>query len=237
VLRLKKAPARPEERLDFLTQGNIVHEVLAAWYAQPRDMAGLFEQVFQRYLEEKQIPPGYHTERLRNAMLEDLETFAKDQRWPREAYQSHMEEAFVFLLEEGLEISGKIDRLDVAADGRAYVLDYKYSASKNIQARKDDPALLQAPLYLMAAKRLGYEPAGMYYIGLKKELEYVGWEAEDLRADWEAVTTGRTLQLAGRIRAGRMEVAPSDREKCRFCDCRDVCRVEGVEATAMVEGA
>jgi len=237
VLRLKKAPVRPEERLDFLTQGNIVHEVLAAWYAQPQDMTELFERVFQRYLEEKQIPPGYHTERLRNAMLEDLETFAKDQRWPREAYQSRMEEAFVFLLEEGLEILGKIDRLDVTADGRAYVLDYKYSASKNIQARKDDPALLQAPLYLMAAKRLGYEPAGMYYIGLKKELEYVGWEAAELPADWEAAATERTIRLAGRIRAGRMEVAPSDREKCRFCDCRDVCRVEGLEAAVIAESA
>ena len=237
VLRLKKAPPRPEERLDFLTQGNIVHEVLAAWYAQPQDMAELFERVFQRYLEEKQIPPGYHTERLRNDMLNDLETFAKDERWPREGYRSRMEEGFVFALEEGLEISGKIDRLDVAADGRAYVLDYKYSASKNIKARKDDPTLLQAPLYLMATKRLGYEPAGMYYIGLKKELKYVGWEAAELPADWEAATTERTLQLARRIRAGRMEVAPSDREKCRFCDCRDVCRVEGVEAAVMVEGA
>ncbi len=237
VLRLQTAPARPEERLDFLTQGNIVHEVLAAWYAQPRDMAELFEQIFQRHLEEQQIPPGYHTERLRNAMLEDLENFANDQQWEREKYRSRMEEAFTFALADGLEIRGKIDRLDVTADGRAYVLDYKYSATKNIKARKEDPALLQAPLYLMAAKRLGYEPAGMYYIGLKKKLEYVGWEAADLPPDWEARATGRTLQIAGDIRAGRMAVAPLDPDKCGFCDCRDVCRVEGVEAAAMVEGA
>ena len=93
----------------------------------------------QRHLEEQQIPPGYHTERLRNAMLEDLENFANDQQWQRENYRSRMEEAFTFALADGLEIRGKIDRLDVTADGRAYVLDYKYSAAKNIKARKEDP--------------------------------------------------------------------------------------------------
>jgi len=33
-----------------------------------------------------------------------------------------------------------------------------------------------------------------------------------------------------------MEVAPSDRDKCRFCDCVDVCRIEIAEAAADVEG-
>ncbi len=36
MLRLEAAPARPAERLDFMTQGSIVHEVLAEWWAQPQ---------------------------------------------------------------------------------------------------------------------------------------------------------------------------------------------------------
>ena len=37
-MRLKAAPPRPEERLDFLTQGTIVHEVLATWWNEPQDI-------------------------------------------------------------------------------------------------------------------------------------------------------------------------------------------------------
>ena len=88
TLRLKEPPALPEERLDFLTQGNIVHEVLAKWYLEPRDIEALFLEEFARAIEEKRIPQGYHTERLRNAMLDDLRAFAADGRWPVPGMQS-----------------------------------------------------------------------------------------------------------------------------------------------------
>ncbi len=75
MLRLETAPARPAERLDFMTQGSIVHEVLAEWWACPQPIEPLFERVFAAMLEEKRIPCVYHTERLRNAMLDDLHAF------------------------------------------------------------------------------------------------------------------------------------------------------------------
>jgi len=33
-----------------------------------------------------------------------------------------------------------------------------------------------------------------------------------------------------------MKVAPPDRDKCRFCDCADVCRIEIAQAQTSVEG-
>ena len=227
LLRLQTAPLRPEKRLDFLTQGNIVHAVLASWYAEPRDMPGLFEEMFERTLEEKQIPAGYHTERLRNAMLDDLLAFTREERFPPGEYQSRMEEKFEFALDETLAISGKIDRLDVAGDGTAYVVDYKYSNAQNTKGRRDNQNLLQAPLYLMAVeKSFGLKAAGMYYIGLKGGVEPAGWEAADLPENWLELARERTLKIVEEIRAGHMDVAPSDRDKCRFCDCVDVCRIE-----------
>src|SRR5262249_60542135 len=41
TLRLDTAPPRPEDRLDFLTQGIIVHEVLRQWWEQPQDITAL----------------------------------------------------------------------------------------------------------------------------------------------------------------------------------------------------
>ncbi len=230
VLRLDPRPPRPEDRLDFLTQGNIVHEVLARWYGDRGDIVALFEEVFARQIEENRIQAGYQTERVRNALLEDLLAFTRAGSFPAGEFQSRMEEKFEFLLDGALKINGKIDRLDVAADGTAYVVDYKYSNAQNTKAKLDNKNLLQAPLYLMAVeKAFGLKAAGMYYIGLKGGIQNSGWEAADLEATWLAGAEARTLEIVGKIRAGRVEVAPSDRDKCRFCDSIDVCRIEIAE--------
>ena len=99
LLRLETAPPRPEERLDFLLQGNIVHEVLAEWYAHRQEIGPIFERIFERFSEEQSIPNGYHTERLRNAMLQDLERFAADESWPRQNFTSQVEQKFLLRLD------------------------------------------------------------------------------------------------------------------------------------------
>jgi ATP-dependent helicase/DNAse subunit B len=236
TLRLKAAPSRPQDRLDFLVQGNIVHEVLAAWWVDQGDVAPLFESVFERHVEDERIPIGYHTERLHNAMLDDLRGFAADGQWPRGDFQSRMEERFVFSLDESIAISGKIDRLDTAPDGRAYVIDYKYSNAQNTKDKLKDENLLQAPLYLMAAEEFfGVKAAGMFYVGLKGGVAYAGWK--EIPEGWLEQKKERTLQVVAAIRAGRVDVAPANPDKCIYCEFRDVCRVEAGAAEALAEGA
>jgi ATP-dependent helicase/DNAse subunit B len=246
ILRLRSAPARPDQRLDFLTQGEIVHGVLAALPTRsPDHLEPVFESVFATACEQKRIPRAYHTERLRNAMLADLHAFLADGKWPGSGFTSRTELPFTLPL-DSVEISGKIDRLDVAPDGRAYVIDYKYSGAPRTRSRLTDPNLLQAPLYLMAAEKVfGHQAAGMFYIGLKKEILYVGWSDapvaglahHPLPANWLAETGQRTLSVLQEIRSGRIEVAPANPGHCRHCDCRDICRVSIRQAEAVEEGA
>jgi hypothetical protein len=118
------------------------------------------------------------------------------------------------------------------------VVDYKYSNAQNTKNRRDNTNLLQAPLYLMAVEKFfGLKAAGMYYLGLKGGIEPAGWEAADLDPDWLDQSRTRTLAIVEQIRAGRMEVAPADLDKCRFCDCADVCRIEIAEPQIATEGA
>ena len=216
-----------------------MHEVLAEWWNQPQDIAPLFERIFARRLEEAHIPNGYHTERLRNAMLDDLKRFAAQDQWQRAGWTSQTEIKFAFPLAEGLEISGRIDRLDVAPDGRAFVLDYKYSAAQRVKDKLENPNLLQAPLYMMAAQHLNVRPAGMFYLGVKGGIEYAGWSETGLMdslalpENWLETTRDNTLRIVDDIRRGRIEVLPADRDSCRFCDAKDICRIE-VAATAVV---
>jgi ATP-dependent helicase/DNAse subunit B len=242
TLRLQTRPLRPDQRLDFMRQGNIVHAVLARWWMEGGEITAVFDEEFARVLEEYDIPVAYHTERLRNAMLDDLQAFAADTRWPRGEFRSRTEQQFNYALAEGAEIHGKIDRLDQAADGRAFVFDYKYSNSQNTRKKLADERLLQAPLYLMgAAQEFGIAPAGVFYIGLKGGVEYAGWteagemESQPMPEDWFTRTRGRAQRAMEEIRGGRIEVKPADRDACRFCQFRDVCRIE--TPAAAVAGA
>ena len=247
TLRLQTAPPVPEDRLDFQLQGTIVHAVLAEWCRQPQPMAPLFQRVFEKYGEDEQIPPGYHTERLRLAMLQDLERFAADATWPQGRFQPESEKPFLLQLPETgacpTVIAGRIDRLDIGADGRAYVIDYKYSAAERVKEKKSGDGL-QAPLYAMAAEEVfGVQPAGVFFAALKGGMAYAGWSedgllgADPMPPDWVAATAERVRSIVAEIRQGRVAAAPADADGCRFCEARDVCRIEVRMDAARAEGA
>jgi len=243
TLHLKPAPPRPEERLDFLTQGNIVHQVLAEWYRERQDLEPLFERVFAEYREKIKIPRSFQTERARHVMLDHLRAFLEEDEWPRAEFRSRLEENFEIPVGDWI-LSGKIDRLDEAEDGRAFVIDYKYSPAATTKKKLKDENLLQAPLYMMAAERFFHvKPTGMFYIGLKAGIEYVGWSepvilnSDPLPPHWVAEAEKKALRIVDEIRAGRVEVKPANPDHCRFCDARDVCRVEVRGAAAKAEGA
>jgi len=243
TLHLRPPPPRPQDRLDFLTQGTIVHEVLAECYREPQEIEPLFDRTFARYSEERSIPLSFQTERTRNDMLDHLRAFVENDEWPRAEFRSRLEEKFEMPVGDWV-LAGKIDRLDEAADGRAYVIDYKYSRAENTRKRLKDENLLQAPLYLMAARRCFHvEPAGMFYIGLKGGIEYAGWsepplmDSDPLPPDWIAETERRAIAIVGEIRSGRVEVLPANRDHCRFCDAQDICRIEVGQAVRLPSSA
>ncbi|MBZ5581102.1 MAG: PD-(D/E)XK nuclease family protein [Acidobacteriia bacterium] len=246
TLRLAAPPARPEKRLDFLLQGSIVHETLAEWYVRRQeDIAIVFQRTFARAMENHHVPDGYRRQALRHAMLEDLRAFAAGDPWPREGFESRVEQPFAYSLGESVRVSGVIDRLDLAPGGDAYVIDYKYSGRRGAKDRLEDETLLQAPLYFIAAeKQFGVRPAGMFYVGLKSGVVYAGWKEASsgpdlpaglpIPADWLARAAERATQAVDEIRAGRAEPRP-DPEICRLCDYGDVCRRSAAARRPAVE--
>jgi putative RecB family exonuclease len=237
LLRLQAPPPRPEMRLNknYLRQGEIVHLTLARWWKDGGDIADVFEAVFEEVASQEHIQISYQTERARNQMLDDLRKFALDD-WDRGRFaESRTELDCEYALTDSVTVRGKIDRLDVTPDGRATVIDYKYSNAQNTKAKLENENLLQAPLYLMAAERqFGLQPEAMYYIGLKGAVEYAQWEALE---GWQARAVEKTLRIVEEIRGGRIAVEPVDVDKCRFCDAKDICRNEIGAAAAVAEGA
>jgi RecB family exonuclease len=68
----------------------------------------------------------------------------------------------------GWGLHGAIDRIDRAADGRAFVHDYKLASSVTPANKFEEKAKLQLPLYLLAAQtHWGAEPVGGVYHPLR----------------------------------------------------------------------
>ncbi len=133
----KTPPCRPEERLDFLTQGNIVHEVLAAWWQHRQgDRAPLFEDVFARIWKSSAFRAAITPSGCATPCSTICCAFAARYALAARPISARARKrSSTSPLERALEITGKIDRLDEAADGRAYVIDYKYSNAQNTTDR------------------------------------------------------------------------------------------------------
>jgi hypothetical protein len=234
TLRLKSLPDTPEERLSFLTQGNIVHDVLKQWMPDRGDVTPCFEAVFAAICEKEHIQLTYRTEVLRQRMLADLRNFCESfQKFG--VGESLAEQPFKFALLPGVIVSGRIDRVDKTASGGAVIIDYKYS--NNTKQNVDDETKLQGVLYTLAAEReLKLTPQATIFLGLKRENKPVGWgnlpgyDLPPITVEWLEKGLATVDRMTQQIREGIVQPNPSDLKHCGYCDFRDACRFEGAEA-------
>jgi RecB family exonuclease len=234
TLKLQSLPDTPEERLDFLLQGNIVHDVLKQWTPVRGPVKPYFDAVFDAVCGEKNIQPSYRTEVLRQNMLANLENFCAKFEVYGETV-GLLEQDFDFPILPDVPLRGRIDRVDRTAASGAIVVDYKYSG--NLKQHVEDGNKLQGVLYTLAArKELGMAPQAMIFVSVKKELKPVGWgevpgyELQPLTEEWLESGLETVARLVEEIRGGTVEPRPSDAKQCEHCDFRDTCRYESAEA-------
>jgi RecB family exonuclease len=152
------------------------------------------------------------------------------------------EEGAPFEADGGINVSfsGKIDRVDVARDGRAArVIDYK-TGRKQTSGKKvlDGGRRLQLPVYLLAASRMleGEHPgievdsAQYRYVGGVGGPGRMELRRDQLEAATEDLATAVALIVRG-ITSGMFFAPPHD-PGCSFCDYAEAC---GSVATALSE--
>jgi ATP-dependent helicase/DNAse subunit B len=251
TLRLKPRPAAPRDRLDVLLQGSILHRALAELARFPLLGGALIDDVFDDEIRRARIPRTYRTEAVRLELLRHFEAFSED-RQVALGWSSRTEEKFSFALNPLLTIAGRIDRMDIGPRLQALVIDYKYSAGNKIRERVEENGagnLVQGGLYLLASQRsFGLEPAGMLYCGLRKDVVWDGWHVPiaGIEAVGEVSTREVLNDLMSRaastavdtfeaITSGRIGPRPANTDKCKWCDFRDICRIEAAAAVRQAE--
>ena len=255
TLRLEEAPPAPEDRLDALVEGNIVHRAMAMWSKdRARPILEILREVFELELNYHRIPKTFRTLAALYRIEDDLERFCSERAAggiPGATGQGY-EVEFDYLAErdegDNLLIKGRVDRFEVLGEEHAFVVDYKYSGKQQINdlvRGHDQGHKVQGSLYLLGLeKELGLRPAGMQFWGLRGETTRRGWVVEGRvpeefiqRTDIKVTENNfrgilnqgreRALDAMDEIRDGRIEVAPRDREECNSrCNFRDLCRIQ-----------
>ena len=241
TLKLDGVPPRPEERLDKLTQGRLMHEVLAFWQRDPlQPIEAIFERLFVRACHERNTRPGYLLEMHRLEMLRHVREFTRHFAVPG-GWTVECEVPVRFTLAPGVEIRGRMDRVDVSPAGEAAVYDFKYSGGEAVRRKvrdHDEFPLVQGGLYLLGLEATGkLQPRSFHYVALRDEAKVHGWsDPGEVRA---LIDRSRelTLDAVERIRAGEIRVAPRDKELCTYCELRDACRVRVASAVQRAEPA
>ena len=134
----------------------------------------------------------------------------------------------------GLELNGRIDRMDKLEAGGHALIDYKTgkpSPNEWLGERPDDP---QLPLYALNAKE---DISAVAFAKLRTgEMRYMGFsDREELipsvkpAKDWKALFAGwkKELETLGSgFASGDARVDPKQLlHTCRYCDLQPLCRV------------
>ena len=252
------APPVEPERVVTLTpadRGLFLHAVLAGAYTAYRD-AGLLPLLPERMPEARRLletafdavearfgptglAPFWHGERARLLadVLAALETEAREGgAWVPAEFEVSFgaadgaEVPYTLASGRALAFRGRLDRLDLSADGtRARVVDYKGGRARGGAGRLGHGTALQLPIYRLAAEALcrargrdaRVEEAQYYYLTRRGERRQVRFTAEHWAARRPDFDRALETVLAG-IEGGRFFQNPSP-DACRYCDYQTAC--------------
>ncbi|MBA2577738.1 MAG: PD-(D/E)XK nuclease family protein, partial [Euzebyaceae bacterium] len=132
-----------------------------------------------------------------------------------------------------VQVRGRVDRLDRAADGALVVADYKTGGTKRYKQLSEENPLgdgtkLQLALYGLAMQAINPSPVGVYseywFTSTKGAFASIGYPV----TDGVAAALRRALRVAADgITAGHFPMKPPEpgwrpSTECRFCDTDDL---------------
>jgi DNA helicase-2/ATP-dependent DNA helicase PcrA len=198
--------------------GASIHRVLRTYYdalrtGRPRTEQQLVDD-FCQDLAATGIQDPYQHELYEKQGIVQLKDFFAAAQKSTAPDVLHTEEGFEIKLGE-TRVTGRIDRIDRAPDGRVVVVDYK---TGNARDQEDADNSLQLSIYAMAAReKWGYDVHSLVFYNLVENVPVA-----TVRGDAELrVARDRVAAAAEKIAAG--EFKPKIDFHCSFCSFRALC--------------
>lgn len=210
---IERLPKR-EERSPILVQGNAVHHALERFYGlpveerQPENLERALRSVWTSHRRPGSFATKDEEAAFGHAALDMLRSYG-------ERFDLGVEplarEQWIGLRVAGVQLYGKIDRVDRSRNGGLDLIDYK--TGRRLLEREDIPREAAVQVYVIGAEgewKLPVERVRFIYLALGEE---VSWEPE--RDDVDALKK-RLVGTIKQLRADQtFEARPGDH--CRFC--------------------
>jgi ATP-dependent exoDNAse (exonuclease V) beta subunit len=219
--------------------GQVMHDVLRTYYdairvGRPKgddELLGMFTE----QLAAAGIQDEYQEGLYRKQGLKQLQEFLEGARTAAAPEVLHTEEWFDVQV-AGSKVTGRIDRVDRAADGSVIIVDYKTGKART---QDDADESLQLSIYAIAAEqKWGYRVGGLAFHNLDGNVPVISRRSEfELEQAKE-----RVVEVAKGIAAGNFQAKPDFR--CNFCGFRGLCpakeklapKMNGKHAGTAMEG-
>ena len=241
----------PVAGLDARARGRLLHTLMKELWSElkgsdglQRDCGAAIDQAAAAAVREAKLDEpfaGLERKRLAKLAREWLEV--ERSRPPFEVVA--MEEKRKLAV-AGLELNGRIDRMDKLEAGGHALIDYKAGRPTPNEWMGERPDDSQLPLYALTAKE---DIAAVAFAKLKTgEMRYMGFSSRDDQIpkvkqslDWAALFAGwkKELDALGQgFASGDARVDPKKLlQTCRYCDLQPLCRVyERVNALTESDG-
>ncbi len=236
LYRFRTIDQLPEPPSEAAARGTVVHKVLEDLFdlpapeRTPRQARSMVEQAWE---DVRSLDPALATlftseaEGTEEGWLESCRQVLRryfDLEDPRRLEPAEREHYVEALLDSKLLLRGFIDRVDVAADGRIRVVDYKSGRvpSEAYEAK----ALFQLKFYALVIWRTrGVVPAmlQLIYLGSGDILRYVPDEADLLATERKAEAIWRAIRTAQETG----EWQPNPGRLCGWCAHKSLCPAFG----------
>jgi DNA helicase II / ATP-dependent DNA helicase PcrA len=207
--------AKPAAALQY---GASMHRVLRTYYdalraGRSRTVQQLIDD-FREDLASAGIQDPYQHELYEKQGIEQLKDFFTTAQRSATPEVLHTEEWFEIKIGE-TRITGRIDRMDRAADGSVIVVDYKTEKARD---QEDADESLQLSIYAIAAReKWGYEAKSLVFYNLEENVPVATARSEtDL-----LMARDRVAAAAEKIAAG--DFKPKPEFHCSFCSFRTLC--------------
>ncbi len=241
----------PVDGPDARTRGLLLHTLMKELWSEVKDSEGLhgdcspaIERAAAAAVREAMLEePFAALERKRLAKLARDWLEVEREREPFEVVAIEEKRQ---LAAGGLELSGRIDRMDRLAAGGHALLDYKVGATSRKDWLGERPEEPQLPIYAVNATE---DVAAVSFAKLKTgDLRFSGYAREkgllpkvEIYRDWNGLIAGwkKEIDALGKgFASGHARVDPKKLlQTCRYCDLQPLCRVyERVNALAEGEG-
>lgn len=234
TLGLQEPAKLPDERLDPLFLGTLAHDILAEWHQRGGDIGTITEEMWDRKARREGIRENHAALLAREAMKRNLRLYAARFQ-PAPDVRIELEKELELFL-AGVQVQGRADRVDLYPDGRCAVYDFKYSSGSSASSynkRAVEGLAVQGGLYAEALRREGFRPEIIQLVLLKNELKFEGAESASEADERIELAVRSATRAIEEILAGRIEVAPADKDRCSWCSFRDSCRLKEAAPAAL----